>query len=96
MAGTTPVAGEERKAVSFRFPTGAIDLIDRAAALLHQDRTAFVVEAALARAQAVLLDRTVFLLPEAEYEAFLAALDDPPEPNERLKALARRVPVWSR
>jgi uncharacterized protein (DUF1778 family) len=91
-----PTAPEGRRLVSFRLPETAIAMIDRAASLRHQDRTAFVLEAATRAAQDALLDRTLFGLTEAEHELFLAALDRPPQPNAALVDLARRRPIWER
>ncbi len=80
--------------MTFRFPAAAIELIDRATSLVHKDRTAFIVEAASERASEVLLDRAVFSLSEPAYDAFVAALDNPPEPSTCLKAIAARKPAW--
>lgn len=87
-------APNERRSMTFRMPRAAIDLIDRAATRLHKDRTAFIVEAASERAQEVLLDQVVFPLSADAHDAFLAALDDPPEPNARLRALMAQTPPW--
>lgn len=85
---------DERRSLNFRMPRRAVELIDRAAAQVHKDRTEFVLEAAVRHAQEVLLDRTVSPLSEPDFDAFLAVLDDPPAPNDRLKALLRRKPAW--
>ena len=87
---------EQKRSMTFRFPTNAIALIDRAVSLTHKDRTAFVVDAASERAKEVLLDQTVFSLSESAYDAFVAALDNPPEPNKCLKAIAAKKPLWDR
>lgn len=86
----------ERRSMTFRMPTPVIDLLEQAATCAHKDKTALVVEAVADRAREILLDRTIFALPDASYEAFVTALDNPPEPNECLKALARRKPVWEK
>jgi uncharacterized protein (DUF1778 family) len=85
---------DERRSLNFRMPSKAVDLIDRAAARAHKDRTEFVLEASVARAQEVLLDQTVFPLSGPDFDAFVAALDNPRPPNARLEALARRKPAW--
>lgn len=87
---------EERRPMTFRIPTGAIELIDRAAPLTNKDRTAFIVDAASERAKEILLDQTVFSLSESAYDAFVAALDNPSEPNKCLKAIAAKKPLWDR
>lgn len=83
-----------RKAVSLRLPEPALALIDRAAEVAHTDRTGFMLAAAVARAENVLLDQTVFQLSESAYNAFVAALDNPAPPTPALKRLARRKPSW--
>jgi uncharacterized protein (DUF1778 family) len=87
-------AGKTRRLVSFRLPADVIDLIDRAAAATHRDRTAFVIEAAARHAEDVLLDRGLLRLPDADYDAFVNALDNPPAPTPELVALLRRRPSW--
>lgn len=74
----------DRRLVSFRLPTEVIDMIDRAAEATHRDRTAFVIDAATRHAQEVLCDRTLLRLSDEDYEAFVAALKDPPPPTEAL------------
>jgi uncharacterized protein (DUF1778 family) len=90
----TAVPSDERRSVSFRFPGRALDLVDRAAAHAHQDRTAFVLDAAVERAHAVLRDKTVFELSPQAMDAFVAALDRPAEPTAALRALMRKKPLW--
>ena len=63
--------------------------IRQAAALLGVDETAFVIGAALARADAVIAEHERTLLAAADREAFFAALDAPAEPTEALRAAAR-------
>lgn len=87
---------DERRSLSFRMPRRAVELIDRAAAQVHKDRTEFVLEAAVRQAEDVLRDQTVFRLSEKDYDRFIAVLDDPPPANEHLKALMRRKPVWEK
>lgn len=41
-------------------------------------------------------ERSVIELDEEAYDAFLAALDVPAEPNERLKERLNRKPLWER
>jgi uncharacterized protein (DUF1778 family) len=86
---------QERRPVSFRIPEPVLDLVDRAAERTHQDRTTFVVAAALEKAREVLRDQTVFNLTDDQYARFVAALDDPQPANERLKALVRRKALWT-
>jgi uncharacterized protein (DUF1778 family) len=47
----------------------------------------FVLKSALARADEILADRRVIKLNDAQWEAFIAALDAPPKPRPRLRRL---------
>ncbi len=68
-------------------------LIDRAAELTGKSRTDFVLDAARQAAEEALLDRTVITLNPKAYAAFVALLDAPPRPNERLrKTMTTRSP----
>ncbi|MFN3436143.1 MAG: DUF1778 domain-containing protein [Acidovorax sp.] len=53
-------------------------LIDRAARLLGMNRSAFVLEAACDRAQAVVLDQVLFSLDADKFKQFTAMLDASP------------------
>jgi uncharacterized protein (DUF1778 family) len=82
--------------INLRIESGTRRLIDDAAALLGKTRTEFMVESARREAIDVLLDQRLFVLDEADYAAFVQALDSPPAPGPKLKALLRRVPAWQR
>lgn len=71
-------------------------LIDRAAELLGQSRSSFMMEASVQRAEAVLADQTRFVLDEDRMSAFLAALEAPMQDEAAFLALMARVPVWER
>lgn len=70
-------------------------LIDRAAMLTGKTRTDFVLEAARRAAEEALLDRTVLTVSPEAYAAFLARLDEPPRPNERLRRTMQTTPPWA-
>src|SRR5271165_3122372 len=63
------------------------DLIDRAAALLGQNRSVFMLDSARLRAEDVLLDQKLFSLNDKQYQDFLNLLDEPPKPTEELRKL---------
>ena len=69
-------------------------LIDRAAKLLHRNRTDFVLEAAIARAEEVILDQQLITLDAEQYQRFLEALDAPPAANPRLRKVLERKAPW--
>jgi uncharacterized protein (DUF1778 family) len=47
-------------------------------------------------AEEELLDRTIFVVSPAAYSKFLAMLDAPPQPNERLRRTMRATPPGSK
>lgn len=82
--------------INLRIEAGTRQLIDDAAALMGKTRTEFMVESARRQAVDVLLDQRLFALEPERYDAFVAALDNPPAPGPKLKALLRRVPAWQK
>ena len=77
-----------------RLPEETRNLIDSAAEALGKTRTEFVVDSAKRHAMDVLLDQRLFSLDEDAHAAFLDALDNPPAPNAKLKALFREKSPW--
>jgi uncharacterized protein (DUF1778 family) len=71
-------------------------VIDRAAQTLGKTRSDFMLEAACSAADAVLLVRRLFLLDEAAYKRFAAALDTRPTDNPRLRRLLASKSPWER
>jgi uncharacterized protein (DUF1778 family) len=71
-------------------------LIDRAAAAMGKNRSDFMLEAACREADAVLLDRRLFLLDDKAYQRFITALDKPPTDNPRLRRLLSSKAPWDR
>lgn len=55
-----------------------------------------MVDSARALAIDVLLDQRLFALDAERYDSFVAALDNPPAPGPKLRALLRRKPAWER
>jgi uncharacterized protein (DUF1778 family) len=82
--------------INIRMETETRDLIDKAAAVLGKSRSDFMVESARQHAIDVLLDQRLFVLNSDQYDAFVKALDNPPAPNAKLKALMKRRPVWEK
>jgi len=69
-------------------------LIDEAAELTGKSVTDFVLDAAREAAQSTLLDRTVIALDDKAYAAFIALLDAPPNPNNRLGKSLQTPGIW--
>jgi uncharacterized protein (DUF1778 family) len=95
---SSPAAVElsERSSAAINLRIGAQTrrLIDDAAAVLGKTRTEFMVESARQAAIDVLLDQRLFVLDAKRYDAFVRALDNPPPPGPKLRALLRRRPAW--
>jgi uncharacterized protein (DUF1778 family) len=82
--------------ISLRVSEDTLDLIDNAAAAAGKNRTEFMLDTTRQHAVDVLLDQRLFVLDPDKYNAFIAALDNPPPPNEKLIALMNRKPLWER
>ncbi|MGE0212728.1 MAG: DUF1778 domain-containing protein [Parvibaculaceae bacterium] len=80
--------------INLRIEAHTRRLIDEAAALLGKTRTEFMIDSARSLAVDVLLDQRLFVLESERYDAFVHALDNPPPPGPRLRALLRRAPMW--
>ncbi|MFL9503000.1 DUF1778 domain-containing protein [Rhodopseudomonas palustris] len=93
-AAARGAASDAKGSINLRIETGTRQLIDDAAAVLGKTRTEFMVESARRQAVDVLLDQRLFTLDLERYDAFMQALDNPPAPGPKLKALLRRVPAW--
>ena len=85
-----------RDTLNLRIKPEERGLIDRAAQLLGKTRTDFMLEAARRAAEDALLDRTLFTVSAEAYADFLARLDAPPQPNERLRRAMRTPAPWER
>jgi uncharacterized protein (DUF1778 family) len=98
-APTASADGDLRSAIkgsiNLRIVAQTRQLIDDAAAVLGKTRTEFMVDSARAQAIDVLLDQRLFVLDAERYDAFMQALDNPPAPGPKLRALLRRTPQWS-
>jgi uncharacterized protein (DUF1778 family) len=75
--------------LSLRLDPAHKALIDRAAAYSGETVTSFATATLVRRARKVLREHEVTLLSERDWNAFMDALDNPPEPNEALRRAAR-------
>ena len=85
---------EAKGSINLRIEAQTRQLIDDAAAVLGKTRTDFMIECARRQAIDVLLDRRLFVLDPDRHDAFLHALDNPPAPGPKLRALLHRAPAW--
>jgi uncharacterized protein (DUF1778 family) len=90
----SPTRTAKRESLNLRIKPEDRGLIDRAAKAVGKNRTDFVLDAARSAAQDALLDQTVFTLSPKAYAEFLARLDAPPQPNERLRRVLKTRAPW--
>jgi uncharacterized protein (DUF1778 family) len=86
---TTP-----RNTLNLRIKPEERDLIDMAAKIKGKNRTDFILEAARTAAEETLLERTIFLASPEAYAEFIALLDAPAQPNERLRKTMQTSVPW--
>jgi uncharacterized protein (DUF1778 family) len=84
----------KRDTLNIRIKPEVRGLIDRAAELTGKTRTDFVLDAARHAAEDTLLDRTMISVNPKAYAEFLARLDAPPAPNERLRRALHTPAPW--
>ena len=89
-----PSLAETKGSINLRIEANTRQIIDDAAAVMGKTRTEFMIESARRQAIDVLLDQRLFVLESDRYDAFVQALDNPPAPGPKLRALLRRVPAW--
>lgn len=56
----------------------------------------FVLDSARRQVEETIPDQREFYLSPKAHEAYLAILDTPAKPDERLKAMLTRKPIWDR
>lgn len=91
---TRTVRAAKRATLNVRIKPEDRNLIDRAARLLGKSRTDFLLEAGRRAAEDALLDRTLFKVSPKVYREFVARLDAPPAPNERLRRTLTTPAPW--
>jgi uncharacterized protein (DUF1778 family) len=90
----TKLQAAKRETLNLRVKPEDRTLIDRAARLLGKSRTDFLLEAARRAAQDALLDQTLFKVSPKVYAEFVARLDAPPAPNEKLRRTMMTPAPW--
>jgi uncharacterized protein (DUF1778 family) len=80
--------------INMRIHSSTRDFIDQAAKAVGKGRSDFVLEAAYAKAEEVLLDQTAFTLDDEQWAAFNTLLDAPPKANAKLKILLSTAAPW--
>lgn len=76
--------------INLRTSPEAKALIERAAALMGTTVSGFMLQNAYEAARRVVEDNDTLALSQEAFEAFIAACENPSEPNEALRALMAR------
>ena len=90
MAANTSSRGQ----INIRLDSRQQGLIDLAAHTVGKSRTEFILDASRQAAEMVLLDRTVMLLDDEDYDRFVEMLDNPPAPTDALRQLLSGSTPW--
>lgn len=88
------MAAIPRLSWNLRVSPGDQDLIDRAVRASGLTRTDFVLQAARAAAQNLLVEQTWSVLEPQAFETFRRQLDAPASPNERLQRTMAASRPW--
>lgn len=84
-------AATETARINLRTSPEAKALIERAAAIMGSTVSGFMLQNAYEAASRVVANNDTILLSQADFEAFIAACENPPEPTDALiKLMALR------
>ena len=76
--------------VTTRVPLNVYDTLAQAAALSGATMNQFIVQSALEKARAIIEKEHLIKMTARSAKVFLAALDNPPDPNVALREAVRR------
>ena len=89
-----PRRSNRTEKLDLRLSRSAKQTLQAAAVAARKSVSEFVLESALAEAEERLADRRVFALDSKSWEAFIAALDAPPQRHPRLERLFSESSVF--
>jgi len=84
-----PESTQKSERIDIRTTQVAKRTLQQAATLSSKTVSEFMLDSALTQAAEVLADRRLFLLDDAQWTAFMAALDAPARPMPRLERLLK-------
>ncbi len=90
------VQTKEAVSINIRAKVRQRDLIDQAAQRLGRSRSDFMLEAACREAEDVLLDQTFFTVNASTFVKFLAMMDQPLPPTDKLRRLLKTKAPWDK
>ena len=82
--------------VDLRMTPAVKRTLQLAAASRNKPLTEFLLDSGLSAAADTLADGRIFQVDDAQWDAFQAALDNPPGDNPKLRRLLRRRPAWEK
>jgi uncharacterized protein (DUF1778 family) len=85
-----------RETLNLRIKADERDLIDRAARLRGKNRTDFILEAARQAAEEAIFDQSLIIAAPEAFDAFLARLEAPPQPNAGLRKTMQTPAPWDK
>jgi uncharacterized protein (DUF1778 family) len=91
---TSPERKAPRETLNIRIRPEDRRLIDRAATARGKNRTDFILDAARQAAEEALLDSAMISVSAEAYAEFVARLDAPAQPNERLRRTMKTPAPW--
>lgn len=94
--GAMPDRALQTQTINLRASADQKALIDRAAKRLGKSRTEFVLDTMREASENVLLDQRLFSVEASTFDAFNAALDAPPEPNDGLRRTLKTLAPWDK
>lgn len=80
--------------IDLRIENSQKDFLVYAASLKNMKLSAFVLNCAIKEAEDLVANKTQFVLPEAKWKAFCAALDRPARENPKLKKLFKEADIF--
>ncbi|MBW4598458.1 MAG: DUF1778 domain-containing protein [Calothrix sp. FI2-JRJ7] len=83
-------SNENTVRVTARIPTSIQEILQQAAELSGASLNQFIVQAALKEAKKLIEDERVIVLSERDADKVFSLIENPPEPNERLKAAIKK------
>ncbi|MEG1211429.1 MAG: DUF1778 domain-containing protein [Leclercia sp.] len=81
----------KKQRIDLRLTDEDKNLIEEAAAMSNQTITQFMVNSASERAAEVIEQHRRLILNEGSWNRVMEAIDNPPEPNDRLKRAVKRL-----
>lgn len=76
--------------LDIRTTTSAKEILEQAANMMGTTLSAFMLESAMSKARDIIAQNQVIHLNHKESERFISSLQQPPKPNEKLKALFKK------